>query len=174
MIGAWTMNIAGRVYGPYTAERMRTFIAEGRVAPHSLITREGASDWHEARHEPEFTELFPHTPMANGAPAPHGPTFGEHAEHVRAQFAIIVDLKSRSSGNLDKAILALGPAYRLMPTVWILSTDQSVSAVRNRLVQELGKLDTLFVIDATRGKAAWFNYGPEADVRIRRVWQKPM
>jgi hypothetical protein len=170
MIGAWTMNIAGRVYGPYTAERMRAFIAEGRVAPHSLITREGALDWHEARHEPEFTGLFPQTtvPAANGAPV------HEAAEPVRAQFAIIVDLKSRSSGNLDKAILALGPAYRLMPTVWILSTDQSVSAVRNRLVQELGKLDTLFVIDATRGKAAWFNYGPEADVRIRRVWQKPI
>ena len=56
--------------------------------------------------------------------------------------------------------------------MWIISTDQSVSAVRNRLVQELGKADSLFVIDASRGKAAWFNFGPEADVRIRRVWQK--
>jgi hypothetical protein len=28
------------------------------------------------------------------------------------------------------------------------------------------------VVDASRGKAAWFNFGPEADVRIRRVWQK--
>jgi hypothetical protein len=176
MIGAWTMNIAGRVYGPYTADRMRSFIAEGRLAPHSLITREGASDWHEARHEPEFYDLFPHSPMAgtNGAPAAGNISFGEVTDHGRAQFAIIVDLKSRSTGNLEKAIMALGPAYKLMPTVWILSTDQSVSAVRNRLVQELGKLDTLFVVDATRGKAAWFNFGPEADVRIRRVWHKPM
>jgi hypothetical protein len=174
MIGAWTMNIAGRVYGPYTGERMRAFIAEGRLAPHSLITREGHSDWHEARHEPEFHDLFPQAAApANGAPQPSHP-FGEQTEHGRAQFAIIVDLKSRSTGNLEKAILALGPAYKLMPSVWILSTDQSVSAVRNRLVQELGKLDTLFVIDASRGKAAWFNFGPEADVRIRRVWHKPM
>jgi hypothetical protein len=34
----------------------------------------------------------------------------------------------------------------------------------------LGKIDTLFVIDATRNKATWFNFGPEADARIRRVW----
>ena len=31
---------------------------------------------------------------------------------------------------------------------------------------------TIGIIDASRGKAAWFNFGPEADVRIRRVWQK--
>lgn len=176
MIGAWTMNISGRVYGPYSADRMRTFIAEGRLAPHSLVTREGASDWHEARHEPEFTDLFPHGAAAaqGGSANASANPFGEVSEHTRAQFAIIVDLKSRSTGNLEKAIMGLGPAHRLMPTVWILSTDQTVSAVRNRLVQELGKLDTLFVVDATRGKAAWFNFGPEADVRIRRVWHKPV
>ena len=81
-------------------------------------------------------------------------------------------MKSRAPGNLEEAIASLGPAYRLLPNVWIVATDQTVNAVRNRLVQELGKTDTLFVIDASRGKAAWFNFGPEADVRIRRVWQK--
>ena len=33
-------------------------------------------------------------------------------------------------------------------------------------------LNSLFVVDATRGEAAWFNFGPKADVYIRRVWQK--
>jgi len=174
MIGAWSMNVGGRVYGPYTSERMRAFVSEGRLASHSLVTREGAGDWHEARDEPEFADLF----EQNGAPTPvaaapgAAPPLGDSGEAARAQFAIIVDLKSRSSGNLEKAIQALGPSYRIMPNVWIVSTDQTVSAVRNRLVQELGKLDTLFAIDATRGKAAWFNFGPEGDVRIRRVWQK--
>jgi hypothetical protein len=28
----------------------------------------------------------------------------------------------------------------------------------------------LFVIDATRNKATRFNFGPEAEARIRRVW----
>ena len=47
-----------------------------------------------------------------------------------------------------------------------------MNAIRNVLVQQLGKLDVLFVVDATRDKAAWFNFGPEADARIRRNWAR--
>ena len=182
MIGAWSINIAGRIYGPYTSERMRAFVTEGRLVPQSLVAREGTVDWHEAHDEPEFAELFPPKPEADpakpsntlsevpmaAAPATQAP---DHKDG-KAHFAIVVDLKSRSSGNLEQAILSLGPTYKLLPNVWVLSTEQTVNAVRNRLVPELGKLDSLFVIDATHGKAAWFNFGPEADSRIRRVWQK--
>jgi len=205
MIGAWTINVSGRVYGPFTSERMRSFVGEGRLAPHSLVAREGSADWHEARDEPEFSDIFtqrgspataaapaapaapapqaahaPQSPQPNAAPAPHPPqTHSPHvngvaaAEHGTAHFAVIVDQKAQAAAsNLEGAINSLGQCYRLTNNVWIISTEQSVSAVRNRLVQELGKADSLFVIDASRGKAAWFNFGPEADVRIRRVWHK--
>jgi hypothetical protein len=197
MIGAWTLNISGRIYGPYTSERMRAFATEGRLSPQSLVAREGTSDWHEAREEPEFADFFG-KPAAAGTPGAETPQIANPTVVVPAvnpmtqaptrpvaaapetspdgnriaQFAVVVDLKSRSPGNLEQAVSSLGPAYRLLPNVWIVSTEQTVNAVRNRLVQELGKLDSLFVVDATRGKAAWFNFGPEADVRIRRVWQK--
>jgi hypothetical protein len=191
MIGAWSINVSGRVYGPFSSERMRGFVNEGRLAPHSLVAREGSADWHEARHEPEFSDVFSHrgAPVAavqevkavpSQAPAP-GPTPSPYAsqangvsavaDQAAAHFAVIVDQKSQAI-NLESAIGSLGPCHRLTQNVWIVSTDQSVSAVRNRLVQELGKADSLFVIDASRGKAAWFNFGPEADVRIRRVWKK--
>ena len=201
MIGAWSINVSGRVYGPFTSERMRSFVGEGRLAPHSLVAREGTDDWHEAREEPEFVDVFkdrgraatPEAPTASlapqpvnapqpaqphPAPAPHPQTHAPQpvtpaAEHTAAHFAVIVDQKAQSAAShIEAAITSLGPAYRLTTNVWIISTEQSVSAVRNRLVQELGKADSLFVIDASRGKAAWFNFGPEADVRIRRVWQK--
>lgn len=190
MIGAWTINVGGKVYGPYTSERMRAFAGEGRLAPQSLIAREGTSDWHEANDESEFASLFgAPRPMAvetpavngapvNGAPANAAPAIGapaaaiDAAAPVRAQLAIFVDVKSRISNNFEQTILDLGPACRLLPNVWIVSTPETANAVRNRLVQELGKLDSLFVIDATRGKSAWFNFGPDADVKIRRVWQK--
>ena len=187
MIGAWTINVSGRVYGPYTSERMRAFAQEGRLGPTSLVAREGSADWHEARDEPEFSEFFMAAKPQPPQPAPAAPAakpsltatgtyaaVGEqtHDSGGRSQFAIVVDLKSRSPQNLEQAIASLGQSYRLLPNVWIVSTEQTVNAVRNRLVQELGKLDSLFVVDATRGKAAWFNFGPEADVRIRRVWQK--
>lgn len=187
MIGAWSINISGRLYGPFTSERMRSFAGEGRLAPHSLIAREGTDDWHEAHEEPEFSDLFagrvkdkeavvssfPARLPINANPSPHGDAGGhERADGARSHFVVIIDLKSRPTGNLEESINSLGPNHQLLPNIWIISTDQTVNAVRNRLVQNLGKADSLFVIDASRGKAAWFNFGPEADVRIRRVWQK--
>jgi uncharacterized protein DUF4339 len=177
MIGAWTINVSGRLYGPFTSERMRSLAGENRLVPHSLVAREGSVDWHEARDEPEFSDLFASRaaqPM-NGAqanPAPALPGASEMSDGARAHFAIVIDQKSGSSSNFEEALASLGPYYRLLSNVWIISTEQTVNAVRNRLVQELGKTDSLFVIDASRGKAAWFNFGPEADVRIRRVWKK--
>ena len=183
MIGAWTMNIGGRLYGPFTSERMRAFAGEGRLAAHSLVAREGSTDWHEARDEPEFADLFgpranPSEPVLRSVPsqpaeqAPAARAKTESSEPIRSHFAILIDRRSNSGGNIDDAVHSLGPAYRLLPNVWILTTEQTANAVRNRLVQELGKLDSLFVIDASRGKAAWFNFGPEVDAHIRRVWRK--
>jgi len=173
MIGAWTINVGGRVYGPYTSERMREFAGEGRLAPKSLVAREGTSDWHEAHDDPEFADLFgARDAKAAAVPSVNGNVTPQDLGLPRAQLAIVLDVKSRVSNNFEQTIMSLGPAYRLLPNVWIVATEDSANAVRNRLVQELGKLDSLFVIDATRNKAAWFNFGPEADVKIRRVWQK--
>ncbi len=179
MIGAWSINVSGRLYGPFTSERMRSFALEGRLAANSLVAREGTSDWHEARDEPEFADLFVF-PLKESVPtfgkpaakATAAPGAATESEGGKSHFVIIIDQKSGSSGTLESAISSLGVNYRLMQNIWIMTTDQTVNAVRNRLVQELGKNDCLFVIDASKGKAAWFNFGPEADVRIRRVWQK--
>jgi hypothetical protein len=179
MAGAWTINAGGRVYGPFSPERMRSFASEGRLAGVSLVAPEDSSEWREARDEPAFADLFPR--VADPAPAvterppsspPPMPAAGHESDVPRTQFAIVLDLKSRGSGNLEQVIASFGPSYQLLPNVWIVSSDQTANAVRNRLVQELGKSDSLFVVDASRGKAAWFNFGPDADVRIRRVWQK--
>src|SRR5262245_10408379 len=161
MIGAWNINVSGRVYGPFSSERMRAFVGEGRLAQHSLVAREGSADWHEARDEPEFSDVFakrspaPAAPVpevktqtpappsdASAQPVPHAPQ--PHlrqvnpvpaVEPVFAHFAVIVDQKAVSTAsNLEAAITSLGQSYRLTSNVWIISTEQSVSAVRNRLV----------------------------------------
>ena len=66
----------------------------------------------------------------------------------------------------------MGSAYSLLPQVWLLMSEMSVNSIRNLLTPKLGKLDALFVLDATHDKAAWFNFGPEADTRIRKLWSK--
>ena len=81
-------------------------------------------------------------------------------------------MKSRSIAGLEEEIYSFGSAYPIMPQAWVVTSEMSINAIRNALVQKLGKLDVLFVVDASHNKAAWFNFGPEADTRIRRIWQK--
>ena len=180
MSDTWFVNVQGRAYGPYSEAQMEGFVAEGRLAAHSLITRAGETEFRSAGDEPAFAGLFP-APKAVAetirSPEPIAASFGRSSDaepegDARAHFVIIADMKSRSVQGLEEEIFNLGTAHAILPQVWILATEQPVNAVRNLLVQQLGKLDVLFVVDATHNKAAWFNFGPEADSRIRRIWTK--
>ena len=174
----WIISVGGRAYGPYDMEQLRAFVAEGRLAPQSLIARSGETQFRPAGTEPALAAIFPPSRFHEGAAAQETEAhraFGRQDDDTtgeRSHFVIIADMKSRSIDGLNDEIVKLGPAFSIMPQTWVLSTDQSVNAVRNTLVQQLGKLDALFVIDATHDKAAWFNFGPEPDARIRRIWSK--
>jgi hypothetical protein len=48
----------------------------------------------------------------------------------------------------------------------------SIGALKNLLIQKLGKLDTLLVVDARHDKLTWSNLGIEAETRVRRIWTK--
>jgi GYF domain 2 len=197
MTESWTISVDGRVYGPYTAEQMQTFQAEGRLAVHSLVARAGEDQFRPASEDPELGALFPaqrHNesqvqtsapqlqpslpaaaepapPSSGGAPHKFGnaetPATGE-----RNRYVILSDMKSGSITGLEEEIFNLGPAHRFMPQAWILTSDVSLSAIRAGLIQKLGKLDTLFIVDAAHDKAAWFNFGPEADIKVRRMWSR--
>jgi hypothetical protein len=97
---------------------------------------------------------------------------GDAKTGERARFVVIADMKSRSIQGLEDELHKLGQAHAMFPQVWLLVSELSVTTVRNQLIQQLGKLDTLFVVDSTHDKAAWFNFGPEADARIRKMWTK--
>jgi hypothetical protein len=101
--------------------------------------------------------------------------FGRSDEGSRtdgpSHFVIIADLKSGSIARLEETIATLGHSFAILPQAWLLSSHETVNAVRNLLTPQLGKLDMLFVVDAGNNKAAWFNFGPEADARIRKLWR---
>jgi len=181
MSQSWLVTVEGQAYGPYSYEQMLAFIAEGRVVAHSLVAASADALPGRAGADPRLAPLFrPATPRAAAITetlVPAEPAaaqkFGRTGDDGEiAHFIIIADMKSRSINGLEEEIFNLGQACPIMPQVWVLKTEQSVNAVRNALVQRLGKLDTLFVVDTTHDKAAWFNFGPEADSRIRRVWNK--
>jgi GYF domain 2 len=188
MSPSWIVNVAGRAYGPYTDAQMQAFSSEGRLAPQSLVARNGDTQFRAAADEPALAALFglhkmpdPPNPAPAATVTPIKPAdapsaFGQKDDPAkpgeRAHIIIIADMKSRSIDGLEEEIYKLGPAFAFLPQAWLLSTDMSVNAIRNLLVQQLGKLDALFLVDATRDKAAWFNFGPEADTRIRRNWAR--
>jgi hypothetical protein len=188
MSDSWNITVGGRSYGPYALEDMQRFVADGRLAAHSQVSRTGDQKVCAARDDADLATLFKSKKDADPIPSATGrfftakrteeeatsPVFGRSNEDVqtseRGRFLIIADMKSKSISGLEEEILNLGPAYALLPQIWLLVSDKSMNAIRNSLLQKLGKIDTLFVVDATRNKATWFNFGPEAEARIRRVW----
>lgn len=182
MSASWMVSVSGRAYGPYTDAQMAAFAAEGRLAPQSLIARSTEGTFRPAGEEPALAAFFTPGPATVPAaePAPRADAkaagmFGRSKDEGTggpSHVVVIADMKSRSIVGLEEEIYRLGQACPLLPQIWLLRTNQSVNAVRNHLVQQLGKLDVLFVVDATNNKAAWFNFGPEAEARIRRIWSK--
>src|SRR5262249_37699415 len=107
-------------------------------------------------------------PAAQSASAPVAA-----AELATSNFIIIADIRARTSTPFEAALNRLGTNLRLNALVWPLHSEHTAGAIRNELVTHLGNTDSVFIADAGRGKMAWFNLGPEADARIRKVWQKP-
>ena len=185
----WRINVSGQVYGPYTGHQIKAFAAEGRVAAHSIVQTGEAGPWITAIDDPVLAQLFvvshppAATPMAqpiqhktHAAPTPtqqQAEAAAAAAELPSANFIVIADIRARSSTPFEAALNRLGTNYRLNQLVWLLHTDKTAGAIRNELVQHLGNTDSVFIADANRGKMAWFNLGPEADARIRKVWQRP-
>jgi len=187
MSDTWNISVGGRSYGPYVLSQMQSFVTEGRLAPHSLIARSAQDVFRPASDDDQLAKLFEAakapTPSASGkfltagragGDDPPSASFGRGHDEARTvergRYLILADMKSRSISGLVEEMQKLGETLQLLPQAWLLVSDQTINGVRNALVQKLGKIDTLFVVDATRNKAAWFNFGLEVDARIRRVW----
>lgn len=208
----WTLKYGDKIYGPYTFQAMQTYVAEGRVAGHSLIAPEGtplaASAWRRADEVPHFAAFFApkennpagdalqerdrkddaEYPLTRGnRPVIDGtesrPKYGSGKGQVdrrqrpeSCNFMIVLDVKSRYAGPLEQSIMSLGPAYKLAPNVWCVNTspEATAPALLNDLSQHIGATDTIFVVDATRDRAAWNSRGPEVDAKIRKVWRRPL
>ena len=179
MSTTWTINFAGRSYGPYSLEQMKLFQGEGRLAPHSLVARDGEEQMRYASEDSELAALFPAPgqPQASAQARQTDPTparFGRDSQPTgeRSRYIIAAEMKSGSISALEEEISRFGASFRFMPQSWILVSEVSINTIRSELIQKLGKLDTLIVVDTTHDKAAWFNFGPEADTKMRRLWQR--
>lgn len=184
MSANWIVNVGGQTYGPYTDAQMAAFAVEGRLSAQSLIARAGEDSFRPASVEPALAALFvpvsaqpTEEPGESAAPAPsrEAPSFGRSDSQKTTEpshIVVIADMKSRSITGLEEEVYRLGQAYALLPQVWLVRTEHTITTVRNQLIPKLGKLDRLFVVDATNDRAAWFNFGPESETRMRRIFAR--
>jgi len=178
MSAKWIISVEGRTYGPYTAGQMQDFAIHGRLAGHSLIARGEDGRFGPASQDPDLAFLFQSaaTQTRRAAGAVEEPRKFGHSEPETtdepSHYLIVADMKSGSISALEDEILRIGPAYPVMPQAWVLSTELSTGALRNLLVQKMGKLDLLFIANATQDKISWVNLGLEAETRVRRIWTR--
>src|ERR1700690_3034530 len=146
MAESWNISVGGRSYGPYSLSQMQAFVAEGRLAAHSQVAIEGSGDFHPAGDDDRLGSLFAPTKKSEPVPSATGQfltarrtgnedvianTFGRGARDERGtedgRYLILADMKSKSISGLEEEILNLGPAFSLMPQVWILVSDQTLN-----------------------------------------------
>jgi GYF domain 2 len=156
----WWVQIRGRAFGPYSIEQMATFLTEGRVRPTTLVSANGKSDWIEARRVMALRGL---RKPANGNDTEEAANVFVHAE-----------IFSGSWMGFMAALESMGFVCDLGPGLWLVRTRFTSGVIRNTLSQTLERGDRFVVIDATRDRLAWFNLGPEVDVRISKVWNGPL
>lgn len=154
--GQWWVNVRGKAYGPYTRAQLAAFVAEGRVRTTTKVSDSSDGVWVEARRVLGLAGEAA-TPPAN-----------EQAE--AANVFVHAEIMAGGYNAFMAALESLGSICELAPSLWLLRTPYSAGLIRNTLSQTLERGDRFVVMDATRDRLAWFNLGPETDVRICKVW----
>lgn len=176
----WCIKSNDRVFGPYTSEQLRKFAHEGRFAATSLIAPAGSKDWREARAENTFASFFGAGTAANSdtralkTNEPRRPrAFGQVGQNSSpteqtgpANFVLVFDVISAAASRIEPALQSLGNAFRLADNVWAVSCSLTAIGVRNAIAPYLRPNESLFVVDATKGRTSWQNYAPEAHSKI--------
>ncbi|MBY0565429.1 MAG: DUF4339 domain-containing protein [Hyphomonadaceae bacterium] len=157
----WWVQVRGQPYGPYTLEQMARFFAEGRVRQTSFVRDRENGEWAEAYRMPALRGL-------------RQPSFAKDAAGDAANILVHAELGSGAYPNVMATLEALGFVCELSSTLWLVRTRRSASTIRNAMSQLLKPGDRFVVVDATRDRLAWFNLGPEVDVRIAQVWNGPV
>ncbi|WP_421861794.1 hypothetical protein [Parvibaculum sp.] len=112
----WVLKYGDRVYGPYSLESVKTYVAEGRVAEHSLLAPEGtpagASMWQHAIDIPAIAALF-------GAPVQEEETSqaeqpAEPAEEASEESHTEAELAAPEVYEAEETVAA-EPAHKLQP-----------------------------------------------------------
>jgi hypothetical protein len=163
-ISHWWVKASDKVYGPYSRAQMARFVGEGRVIGSTMVSNRPQSEWLEARHCQGLRTALHEAKGAFRAKS------GTPAEHSAANVLVWAQMNSGSLRRLENELHQLGAMAEIVAGLYMVRTTHTAGTMRNVLSQVLDRGDKVLVLDATRDRLAWFNLGPETDVRLRDVW----
>ena len=161
-MSGWWIEAEGRVWGPYPAERLERFKAEGRFGAASLVSAEAAGPFAPAALEPALAEVF--------AEAEHAADPATASPSVLRPLLAVADLRETPAASLEGALGAHGAWVRVQPGAWLVRARGGAPALRNALSRRLRPGEALLVVEAALEAAAWFNLDGETDRALRRLW----
>ncbi|RIJ14953.1 GYF domain-containing protein [Henriciella mobilis] len=159
----WRVLVHGTTYGPYTLGQMQSFVRERRIGPESRVSGAATDEFLAAHEHDALRSLFE-----------SGGRHGDDADNEPANYLIVTRLNGTGKMQIIGALNRLGKFAEVMPGVWTLRSRARQARVRERLQATIGPGDQVMISNATTGRLAWLNLGPESDVHIRRVWDAPL
>ncbi|MEO0722343.1 MAG: hypothetical protein AAFY43_09370 [Pseudomonadota bacterium] len=158
----WRIKVGDTVYGPYTLAQLATFAGEGRLAAHTLVSAGPDAPFEPAGTRPALEPVLSNRQQDPGPePAPD-----------EGRFVITVHLNGASSMAITAALNTVGRFGEIAPNVFVLRSQVRLAKVRERLAAIMGERDQAVIVDASTGRLAWINLGPETDVFVREIWSE--
>jgi hypothetical protein len=177
---AWFVSAKEQVFGPYSHELMRDFVAQKRVGQRSLVRLGETGEFMPAGMHAALTRMFEVADPASGSthnePTKHGhavPASQSIADDLASNYVVVVDLRTGSHIKFETEIRKLGKVFRLNHLVLLLQSDRSASAIKSSLLPFVGTEDPLLIIDAGRNRMAWHNFGVFEASAVRDLWKMP-
>jgi hypothetical protein len=102
------------------------------------------------------------------------PKAEKNADTGSANFVVIFDVVSAAASRVEAAMLSLGPAFRIADNVWHVSCELTAVGVRNAIAPYLRGSESIFVVDASRGRSSWGNYAPEPNAKLSAAYFRNM
>lgn len=156
----WRVKVDETIYGPYTLGQMMSFVSEGRVANHTLVSRGDEYNFIEA---PEFP------PLKTALKVKSKGEIATSQEGEAGNFLIVAQMEG-ATRPVTSALNSVGRFAEAAPGIYILRSTVRIARIRALMDAVCGEKDRIVIVDATHGRLAWLGLGPETDTHIRSVW----
>lgn len=161
----WQVMISGKVYGPYTRGQLLAFIAENRIRPRTKIAKGDGAQFIPAE---EIEDLVPALREALTSSSNHGETDQE----TDRNYVISLTLTNCGDEPLVRELNQMGFFVDILPGTYLLRSQMSVKAIRDRLASIFQPSDQAFIADTSSNRFASINLPLDREVHLREIWNK--